>query len=124
MDYAHTPDALSNVLGLVRDETKGKLAVLFGCGGDRDKGKRKLMGEAALALADVVYIADDNPRSEDPAAIGQDIIGDKATSFIEIGNRKDAIQAAIEGLGAGDCFWLSLAKVMRQPKQSVMKHCH
>ena len=123
VDYAHTPDALSNVLGLVRDETKGTLAVLFGCGGDRDKGKRKLMGEAALALADVVYITDDNPRSEDPAAIRQDIIGDKATSFIEIGNRKDAIQAAIEGLGLV-IVWLSLAKVMRQPKQSVMKHCH
>ena len=104
VDYAHTPDALSNVLGLVRDETKGKLAVLFGCGGDRDKGKRKLMGEAALALADVIYITDDNPRSEDPAAIRQDIIGDKATRFIEIGNRKDAIQTAIEGLGAGDCL--------------------
>ncbi len=63
----HTPDALENALSLLRPETHGKLIVLFGCGGDRDKGKRVLMGNAAAQLADMVYVTDDNPRSEDPA---------------------------------------------------------
>lgn len=73
VDYAHTPDALSNALSAVRVHTKGRLLCLFGCGGDRDKGKRPLMAEVAERLADVVYVTDDNPRSEAPQAIQDDI---------------------------------------------------
>ena len=107
VDYAHTPDALANALRLLRPETKGKLVVLFGCGGDRDKGKRAMMGDAAAELADVVYITDDNPRSEDPAAIRADVMQNGAEHFIEIGNRKAAIQTAIDTLGSGDCLLIA-----------------
>ncbi len=74
VDYAHTPDALEKALAAARLHCKGKLWCLFGCGGDRDKGKRPLMGAIAEQFADVVVITDDNPRSEDPAAIVQDIL--------------------------------------------------
>jgi len=111
VDYAHTPDALENALSLLRPETNGKLIVLFGCGGDRDKGKRVLMGNAAAQLADMVYVTDDNPRSEDPGAIRADVMsGDAkkmADKFTEIGNRKAAIQTAIDTLGAGDCLLIA-----------------
>lgn len=107
VDYAHTPDALTNALRLLRPETKGKLFVLFGCGGDRDKGKRAMMGDAAAELADIAYITDDNPRSEDPAAIRRDVMQNGADNFIEIGNRKAAIQTAIDTLGTGDCLLIA-----------------
>jgi len=107
VDYAHTPDALANALRLLRPETKGKLLVLFGCGGDRDKGKRAMMGDAAAELADIVYITDDNPRSEDPADIRADVMQNGADNFIEIGNRKAAIQTAIDMLGTGDCLLIA-----------------
>lgn len=107
VDYAHTPDALENALTLLRAETPGKLIALFGCGGDRDKGKRRQMGEIAQQFADQTYITDDNPRSEDPTLIRQDIIADKPDAFIEIGNRKAAIQTAIDTLGAGDCLLIA-----------------
>ena len=111
VDYAHTPDALENALRLLRPETTGRLIVLFGCGGDRDKGKRALMGNAAAQYADKVYVTDDNPRSEDPAAIRADILsGDAANmpeKFSEIGNRKAAIQTAIDTLGTGDCLLIA-----------------
>jgi UDP-N-acetylmuramoyl-L-alanyl-D-glutamate--2,6-diaminopimelate ligase len=101
VDYAHTPDALATVLGALRPHTPGRLAVLFGAGGDRDPGKRALMGRVAAGAADRVYVTDDNPRSEDPAAIRRAILAG-APDAIEIGDRHSAIAAAIAELGRGD----------------------
>lgn len=101
VDYAHTPDALATVLGALRPYAPGRLVALFGCGGDRDPGKRPMMGEAAARLADRVYVTDDNPRSEDPAAIRRAILA-AAPDATEIGDRRQAIEAAIGGLGPGD----------------------
>ncbi len=100
VDYAHTPDALTAALEALRPHTKGKLILVFGAGGDRDAGKRPLMGEAAVNGADVVIVTDDNPRSEDPAAIRRAIL-DKAPGALESGDRRAAIAAAI-GMATGD----------------------
>ena len=75
VDYAHTPDALDNALRAARAHCAGRLLCVFGCGGDRDRGKRAPMGQAAESLADELFITDDNPRSEDPARIVADILG-------------------------------------------------
>jgi UDP-N-acetylmuramoyl-L-alanyl-D-glutamate--2,6-diaminopimelate ligase len=101
VDYAHTPDALVTILRALRPHAAGALHVLFGCGGDRDRGKRPLMGEIAAAYADKVYVTDDNPRSEDAATIRREVMAGcpKAT---EIGDRRQAIRAALAGLQAGD----------------------
>ncbi len=101
VDYAHTPDALARVLAALRPHATGKLGVVFGAGGDRDRGKRPLMGEVAARLADRVIITDDNPRSEDPASI-RAAIRAVCPAAAEIGDRRAAIAAAIEGLGPGD----------------------
>ncbi|MEO9169423.1 MAG: cyanophycin synthetase, partial [Aestuariivirga sp.] len=101
VDYAHTPDALENVLHALRPTTRGKLIVVFGCGGDRDKGKRPLMGEIASRLADHVIVTDDNPRSEAPEIIRREILGG-ATKAQNIGDRAVAIRAGVDGLRAGD----------------------
>jgi UDP-N-acetylmuramoyl-L-alanyl-D-glutamate--2,6-diaminopimelate ligase len=101
VDYAHKPDALENVLQVLRPLTCGKLVVVFGAGGDRDHGKRPLMGEVATRLADTVIVTDDNPRSEDPAAIRKAILVG-APDAIEIGDRGRAIRHAIAMLGPGD----------------------
>jgi UDP-N-acetylmuramoyl-L-alanyl-D-glutamate--2,6-diaminopimelate ligase len=101
VDYAHTPDALATVLAALRPHTKARLAVLFGCGGNRDPGKRALMGLAAAGAADRIYVTDDNPRSEAPAAIRRDILAG-APGAIEIGDRRRAIATAVAGLGPGD----------------------
>lgn len=101
VDYAHKPDALENVLQAVRPFTKGRLVVLFGCGGDRDKGKRPLMGEIASRLADIVIVTDDNPRSEEPSVIRAEIMA-AAPQAIEIGDRHKAIIEAISMLETGD----------------------
>ncbi len=106
VDYAHKPDALEKVLATLRPLTKGRLIVVFGCGGDRDKGKRPLMGEIAARAADVVIVTDDNPRSEEPGAIRAAIIegakGAGSAQLIEIGDRGEAISQAVAGLRAGD----------------------
>jgi UDP-N-acetylmuramoyl-L-alanyl-D-glutamate--2,6-diaminopimelate ligase len=101
VDYAHTPDALATVLTALRPHAHNRLAVLFGCGGDRDAGKRPLMGEVATRLADRVYVTDDNPRTEPAAKIRRAIL-EAAPNAIEIGDRREAIATAIAELGAGD----------------------
>ncbi|MFL9826278.1 UDP-N-acetylmuramoyl-L-alanyl-D-glutamate--2,6-diaminopimelate ligase [Rhodoplanes sp. SY1] len=101
VDYAHKPDALAKTLEALRPYAKGKLVVVFGCGGDRDTGKRPLMGEIAAEKADRVIVTDDNPRSEDPAAIRAAILA-AAPGAIEIGDRRAAITQAIAGLAEGD----------------------
>ncbi|MCV3736815.1 UDP-N-acetylmuramoyl-L-alanyl-D-glutamate--2,6-diaminopimelate ligase [Rhizobium sp. TRM96647] len=101
VDYAHKPDALENVLSSVRPFTSGRVIVVFGCGGDRDKGKRPIMGEIATRLADVVIVTDDNPRSEVPEVIRSEIMA-AARGATEIGDRAEAIGAAVAMLSAGD----------------------
>ena len=101
VDYAHKPEALEAVLASVRPFVSGKLVCVFGCGGDRDKGKRPIMGHIAAETADVVIVTDDNPRSEEPAAIRAEImIG--ANGAREIADRKAAIEAAVAMVSAGD----------------------
>ena len=105
VDYAHTPDALENALRHLRPDVSGRLIVLFGCGGERDKGKRALMGRVASAFADKSYITDDNPLwSEDPAAIRAEIIAASHSLVVEIAERKAAIEQAIQELDEGDCL--------------------
>lgn len=99
VDYAHTPDALANVLRAMRDSTRGRLVAVFGCGGDRDAGKRPEMGAVAAALADAVIVTSDNPRSEDPLAIAQAAAPSGATIVLD---RREAIRRAIEDAAAGD----------------------
>ncbi|WP_457150342.1 UDP-N-acetylmuramoyl-L-alanyl-D-glutamate--2,6-diaminopimelate ligase [Mesorhizobium sp. P5_C1] len=101
VDYAHKPDALENVLASVRPFTTGRVIVVFGCGGDRDRGKRPIMGEIATRLADVVIVTDDNPRSEVPETIRAAILA-AAPDAIEIGDRRQAIHEAVAMLHAGD----------------------
>ncbi|MER9320641.1 UDP-N-acetylmuramoyl-L-alanyl-D-glutamate--2,6-diaminopimelate ligase [Mesorhizobium sp. M0626] len=101
VDYAHKPDALENVLAAVRPFTTGRVIVVFGCGGDRDRGKRPIMGEIATRLADVVIVTDDNPRSEVPETIRAAILA-AAPGAIEIGDRRKAIHEAVAMLKAGD----------------------
>lgn len=101
VDYAHKPDALENALASLRPYTRGRLFVVFGCGGDRDRAKRPIMGEIATRLADKVYVTDDNPRTEEPASIRAAIMA-AAPGATEIGNRAAAIRAAVDALQAGD----------------------
>ena len=105
VDYAHTPDALHRALEGLRPFTPGRVIVVFGCGGDRDRAKRPLMGEAAARGADIIFLTDDNPRQEDPAAIRAAArAGIEAAGGVcrEIGDRAGAIQAALEEARAGD----------------------
>lgn len=101
VDYAHTPDSLDQVLKAVRPHVTGKLHVIFGCGGDRDKGKRPLMGEAAAANADIVIVTDDNPRTEDAATIRKEALAG-CPDAREIGDRAQAIFDGIAALKSGD----------------------
>ena len=103
VDYAHTPDALATVLTAMRPHTEQRLVVVFGAGGDRDRGKRPLMGCVASQLADLVYVTDDNPRTEDPAEIRRAILA-AAPGAAEIGDRRAAIMAAVAGLRRGDAL--------------------
>lgn len=101
VDYAHTPDAIETALKALRPSVSGQLHVVFGCGGDRDKSKRPLMAKAAAANADVVYVTDDNPRTEDAAAIRREVLAG-AVGAIEIADRAEAIAMAIKNLKLGD----------------------
>lgn len=101
VDYAHTPDALENAIAALRPFAKGRLIVVFGCGGDRDKGKRPQMGKVAADLADVVIVTDDNPRTEDAAAIRAQIL-EAAPGATEIADRAEAIHHAIAMMGPQD----------------------
>ena len=101
VDYAHTPDALENVLRAAREMTRRELIVVFGCGGDRDHGKRVQMGEIAARIADRVIVTSDNPRSEDPMAIARDIANGFERTAIEL-DRRTAIRRAIGEAEAGD----------------------
>lgn len=101
IDYAHTPDALKNAVLSLRKHTKNKLVLVFGCGGDRDKDKRYLMGKIAKELADIVIVTDDNPRNENPESIRKMIL-EGCPNAREIGDRKEAIKFAINQLQSGD----------------------
>lgn len=101
VDYAHTPDAIEAAAAALRPHTKGRLILVFGAGGDRDQGKRPLMGASAAQVADMVIVTDDNPRSESPAAIRAAILA-AALGAREIGDRRSAIAAAIAEAGADD----------------------
>ncbi|WP_429930471.1 UDP-N-acetylmuramoyl-L-alanyl-D-glutamate--2,6-diaminopimelate ligase [Agrobacterium vitis] len=101
VDYAHKPDALEKVLTAVRPFTSGRIIVVFGCGGDRDKGKRPIMGEVADRLADIVIVTDDNPRSEVAATIRGEVMA-ASPKGIEIGDRAQAIRAGVAMLATGD----------------------
>jgi UDP-N-acetylmuramoyl-L-alanyl-D-glutamate--2,6-diaminopimelate ligase len=104
VDYAHTPDGLENALMACRPFTRGRLVCVFGCGGDRDRTKRPLMGEIAARLADVVVVTSDNPRTEDPQAILQDVVAGipAGTEFSVEQDRASAIAAAIAAAAPGD----------------------
>jgi UDP-N-acetylmuramoyl-L-alanyl-D-glutamate--2,6-diaminopimelate ligase len=101
VDYAHTPDALETVLMALRPHAKDRLIVVFGCGGDRDPGKRPLMGEIARRLADRAIVTDDNPRTEDAATIRRAVLAG-CVGCIEIGDRAEAIRSAVRDLAGGD----------------------
>ena len=101
VDYAHKPEALAKALEALRPHATGRLVVVFGCGGDRDRGKRPIMGEIAARLADIAILTDDNPRSEDPAAIRAEV-REGASALEEIGDRRAAIREAVVRAQAGD----------------------
>ncbi len=107
IDYAHTPDALEKVLAALREQTTGKLVCVFGCGGNRDKGKRPLMGEAASRLADEVIVTSDNPRHEAPLAIIDDILAGMGGNYVVEADRAAAIARAIEQASEGDVVLLA-----------------
>lgn len=108
-DYAHTPDALERALAALRPVTRGRLIVLFGCGGDRDRGKRPLMGHLAGTRADLSVITSDNPRSEDPDAIIDEIMAGLpfAAPHLRLTDRREAIRAALEVAAPGDTVLLA-----------------
>ena len=106
VDYAHKPDALTKALEALRPYTKRKLVVVFGAGGDRDAGKRPLMGAIAAENADTVIVTDDNPRSENPASIRAAIMA-AAKGATDIADRNEAIRTAVAGLQAGDALLIA-----------------
>ncbi len=105
VDYAHKPEAIDAVLSALRPVTAGRLIIVLGAGGDRDRGKRPLMGEIAARLADVLIVTDDNPRTEEPALIRAEVLAgarDGVASVLEIGDRREAIAAAVAEAQLGD----------------------
>lgn len=106
VDYAHTPDAVETALKAMRPHVMGRLVALIGAGGDRDRGKRPLMGQAATENADLVFVTDDNPRSEDPALIRAAVMCG-APEAIEVADRAEAILRAVDALGPGDALLIA-----------------
>jgi UDP-N-acetylmuramoyl-L-alanyl-D-glutamate--2,6-diaminopimelate ligase len=102
VDYAHTPDSLATVLRAARDLGEGRVIVVFGAGGDRDRGKRPLMGKVAADLADLAIVTSDNPRSEDPLAIIQDVLQGTGVDVEIDPDRRSAIARAVALAGDGD----------------------
>ena len=110
IDYAHTPDALKNIVRTLKPLTRGRLITLFGCGGDRDRTKRPIMGAAAAKGSDFCIVTSDNPRTEDPDSIIQDILlgfKDTKTPYIVIRDRIEAIHWAIDNAQCGDVILLA-----------------
>ncbi|WP_432447913.1 UDP-N-acetylmuramoyl-L-alanyl-D-glutamate--2,6-diaminopimelate ligase [Aliiroseovarius marinus] len=106
VDYAHTPDALKTALRAMRPHVLGRLVVVFGAGGDRDTSKRKLMGQAAAQNADVLFVTDDNPRTEDPALI-RAMVMEGCPEATNIGDRAEAILRGVDALGPGDTLLIA-----------------
>ena len=109
-DYAHTPDAIENILENVKLYTEGRLVCLFGCGGDRDRTKRPLMAQAAAKFADKLIVTSDNPRTEDPEAIIRDILAglaDSAVPYDTVIDRREAIAHAMRTAEPGDVIVLA-----------------
>jgi UDP-N-acetylmuramoyl-L-alanyl-D-glutamate--2,6-diaminopimelate ligase len=109
VDYAHTPDAVATALAALRADTAGRVITVLGCGGDRDPGKRPGMGAAAAAGSDVLVVTDDNPRSEDPAAIRaamlagvDEVAPERRGDVLEVGDRRAAIETAVRLARPGD----------------------
>ena len=113
VDYAHTPDGLENILKTAKEFTKGRIIVVFGCGGDRDRTKRPIMGRIATELGDVVIATSDNPRTEDPARILDDVeagileVLDDNTQYEKIADRRAAIERAITMAKADDVVMIA-----------------
>ena len=103
VDYAHTPQALEQVLQALRPHVQGALVTVFGCGGDRDREKRQIMGRIACAMSDRVVVTSDNPRTESPARIMQDIEAGCSGQYEMIEDRAEAIDTAVSKAGPGDC---------------------
>ncbi|PWE34065.1 UDP-N-acetylmuramoyl-L-alanyl-D-glutamate--2,6-diaminopimelate ligase [Maritimibacter sp. 55A14] len=106
VDFAHTPGALETALTALRPHVMGRLVVVFGAGGNRDRGKRPLMGQAAAKHADVVFVTDDNPRSEDPGAIRAEIM-QECSGATEVNDRAEAILRGVDALGPGDALLIA-----------------
>jgi len=106
VDYAHTPDAVETALKAMRPHVMGRLIAIVGAGGDRDPGKRPLMGQAAAENADMVFVTDDNPRTEDPAAIRAAVM-EGAPEATEVGDRAEAILRGVDALGPGDALLIA-----------------
>jgi len=110
VDYAHTPDSLTNILTAVREFTTGRIITMFGCGGDRDRDKRPVMGRIAAELSDFVVVTSDNPRNEDPQEIINDIIPGMLqidTNYVIEADRKKAIEIAVNLAKTGDTVVLA-----------------
>ena len=117
VDYAHTPDALEKALLSVREHCEGELWCVFGCGGDRDRAKRPVMGAAADKYADRVVITNDNPRSEDPAHIAQEIVAGIVGDALVILDRFEAIRSAIDQAKPTD--WVLIAGKGHETTQQI-----
>ena len=107
IDYAHTPDGIENILKAVRGFAKGRVVILFGCGGDRDPLKRPLMGKAASGLADFSIVTSDNPRTEEPASIIKQILPGVSGEYVVIENRREAIEYAVRNAKMDDVIVLA-----------------